>query len=483
MNAEPRGGTQAVPDWRGRTILLVLRTMDLGGTERQVGYLAPWLRRETGARVVVWALERGGPLAARLEAWAWSGNCGAALLEHRGAAKLAALLGLLRGLRRLAPDAILSFNDFPNKVCGALWPWSKAGVCVWNQRDEGREVTGGFLERRALRQVGVFTANSVQGAEFLTGRFGVAAERVTLIANGVRLDPPGRTRDEWRAALGIGPRAVLAAMIANLHHFKDHETLLRAWARVAAANGGDGARLVLAGRPGDTFSFLQDLRRDLGLEKSVHIIGPTDDVSGLLAASDIGVFSSRLEGMPNGVLECMAAGLPVVATRIPGIAAALGEDYPLLAPPADAQALAAGLRSLIGDAGLRRRLGERNQKRAREKFSPAAMGMALCPPSGAVPVEAKWKKQTKLKVLFWPGWWYPSRLDPLSGIFIQRHAQAVSSFCEVAVLFIVPDPGLAKKACRGNTSENSLRVTRIFYRPGRGSRGWPSWPTSSATTA
>lgn len=375
MNAEPRIKPPAAPDWRGKTILLVLRTLDLGGTERQVGYLAPWLRRETGAHTVVWALERGGPLAARLEGQGVEWELRRGILEHRGAAKLAGLFDLLRRLRRLGPDAILSFNDFPNKVCGALWPWSKAAVCVWNQRDEGREVTGRFLERRALSQVRVFTANSVQGVEFLTGRFGVAGERVALIPNGVRLDPPGRTRGEWRAAMGIGPRAVLVTMIANLHHFKDHETLLRAWARIVAENGGDGPRLVLAGRPGDTFAPLQDLRRSLGLEKSIHVIGPTDDISGLLAASDIGVFSSRLEGMPNGVLECMAAGLPVVATRIAGIAAALGEDYPLLVPPADERLLADGLRTLIGDEGLRRRLGEGNQKRAREEFSPSAMGM------------------------------------------------------------------------------------------------------------
>jgi len=375
MGAEPGRQPRAIPDWRGRTILLVLRTLAMGGTERQVGYLAPWLRGETGARVVVWALERGGPLAARLAGRGVEWELRRGILEHRGVAKLAALLGLLRHMRRLQPDAILSFNDLPNKVCGALWPWSKAGICVWNQRDEGREVTGRFLERRALLQVGVFTANSRQGAEFLTGKFGVAAERITLIPNGVRLDPPGRSRDEWRAGMGVGPRAVLAAMIANLHHFKDHETLLRAWALAAAAGGGDAPHLALAGGPGDTFPMLLDLRRSLGLENSVHFIGPTDDVSGLLAASDIGVFSSRLEGMPNGVLECMAAGLPVVATRIAGIAAALGEDYPLLVPPADAKALADGLRALIGDERLRRLLGERNQLRAREEFSPAAMGM------------------------------------------------------------------------------------------------------------
>ncbi len=76
------------------------------------------------------------------------------------------------------------------------------------------------------------------------------------------------------------------------------------------------------------------------------------------------------------------------------------------------------------------------------------------------------EKPTKLKVLFWPGWWYPSRIDPLSGIFIQRHALAVSAFCDVAVLYIVPDPGLARKRVVETTSENGLRVTRIFFRPG-----------------
>jgi len=76
------------------------------------------------------------------------------------------------------------------------------------------------------------------------------------------------------------------------------------------------------------------------------------------------------------------------------------------------------------------------------------------------------EKTNKLKVLFWPGWWYPSRLSPLSGVFIQRHAQAVVSFCEVAVLYITADPGLAKKHVIETASENGLRVTRIFFRPG-----------------
>jgi glycosyltransferase involved in cell wall biosynthesis len=362
------------PDWRGRTILMVLRTLEMGGTQRQVGYLAPWLRDETGARIVVWALERGGQLASLLERHSISWEVHCKLLQHHGAAKLPALLGLLWRIRRLRPDVILSFNDFPNKVCGAIWKFTGAQVCIWNQRDEGREMTGRFLERRALRQVRIFTANSLQGVEFLANQFAVPKERIMVIPNGVNLDPPTRTRSEWRAEIGISPQVILVTMIANLHHFKDHETLLRAWAQIAVENAKAGLHLVLAGQPGDTFTLLHDLCERLSIAKSVHFIGLTDDVSGLLAASDIGVFSSRLEGMPNGVLECMAAGLPVVATRIAGIAEALGEDYPLLVQPGDAPALARNLLTLIYDKELCGRLVEQNQKRAHEEFSVERMG-------------------------------------------------------------------------------------------------------------
>ncbi|MBN2243880.1 MAG: glycosyltransferase, partial [Acidobacteria bacterium] len=150
-------------------------------------------------------------------------------------------------------------------------------------------------------------------------------------------------------------------------------TLLEAWAQVKEGSAGD-VHLVLAGRPGDTAEPLQDLCRRQHLESSVHFIGLTNDVPGLLAASDISVFSSRLEGMSNAVLESMAAGLPVAATRIAGTEEALGADYPLLVQAGDAQGLANALRTLIGDEFLRLRLGERNQERARTEFSVTRLG-------------------------------------------------------------------------------------------------------------
>jgi glycosyltransferase involved in cell wall biosynthesis len=203
--------------------------------------------------------------------------------------------------------------------------------------------------------------------------FGIAAERIHIIANGVQLEPARQAKDVWRARLDAPPRSLLITMIAHLHRYKDHETLLRAWAILQKENTGVATRLVLAGRQEGTHARLLRVGRDLELTDSVLLPGFTDDVSGLLAASDIGVFSSRCEGMPNAVLEYMTAGLPVAATRIAGIAEALGADYPLLVPAGDARALADALLVLVRDQDARRRLGERNRRRARERFSVAAM--------------------------------------------------------------------------------------------------------------
>ena len=71
---------------------------------------------------------------------------------------------------------------------------------------------------------------------------------------------------------------------------------------------------------------VEALIQELKIVSSVRLVGEVPDLANLLGALDLGVFSSRFEGCPNGVLECMAAGLPVVATDIPGIIEAVGSD-------------------------------------------------------------------------------------------------------------------------------------------------------------
>src|SRR5215203_7381277 len=120
-------------------------------------------------------------------------------------------------------------------------------------------------------------------------------------------------------------------MVADLHSNKDHATLLRAWRKIVMTCN---AVLVLAGRHDDAYESLVVLSYELGIERNVRFAGHVSDVPGLLSAVDIGVFSSLSEGCPNGVLECMAAGLAVAGTDIEGLREVTGCSE-LLTPVGD----------------------------------------------------------------------------------------------------------------------------------------------------
>ena len=141
---------------------------------------------------------------------------------------------------------------------------------------------------------------------------------------------------------------------------------------------GVAARLVLAGRLDDTVDALRALISECGIDRCVHVAGPVTDVSGLLAACDLAVFSSRSEGCPNGVLEAMSAGLTVVGTDIAGIREVLGADnQACLVPVGDAAALAATIVRLANDTDARARIGAANRVRTAAVFTPERMCTAM----------------------------------------------------------------------------------------------------------
>jgi glycosyltransferase involved in cell wall biosynthesis len=156
---------------------------------------------------------------------------------------------------------------------------------------------------------------------------------------------------------------MVAVMVANLHGRKDHATLLRAWAYVKERWTLDKPPvLLLAGRIDS--GEAPDLAEALRMGETVRFLGPCHDVSSLLHAADFAVYSSRSEGLPNGILEAMAAGLSVAGTDIPGIREAVGPDgIPLLTPVGDAKAMAATILKVAADSDLRQRLGAANRNR------------------------------------------------------------------------------------------------------------------------
>jgi len=232
------------------------------------------------------------------------------------------------------------------------------------------------MERLALRQFPSLIANSTAGIDFLAGEMGVSRSRISYIPNAVETLEPGLT--DWRTQLVIAPDQLLVLKLANLTRFRDHATLIRAWKIVQDAWQGEAKPvLALAGALGDTFRDVQRIWREARLDTAVRFIGPVQDVSSLIHAADLAVFSSCKEGMPNGVLECMAGGKAIVATDLPGIRNALGPNADeVLVPAADPEALAARILDVMMDPGRRTSLGEANKTRALSEFTAGRMAEA-----------------------------------------------------------------------------------------------------------
>jgi len=359
---------------RGIRMIMLQQSLEMGGAERQGLLLARWLKECHGADIEVWGLEHSGAAAAycenqgipwRLVPWDWRGS---------RREMLTGLLRLLLALRQARPDVLLPYTMPPNIACGLFWRWVGARTCIWNQRDEGRQRFWPWLESRAVRNTPWFVSNSFHASDFLVEKLGVHHPKVEVIHNGIEMAPPVHDRTVWRARLGISAETFVACMVANLHAFKDHSTLLRAWRLVKDSSGTIHPILLLAGRDDGIGAGLLAMVEQLDLSEQVRFLGHVQDIPGLLKASDIGVFSSLKEGVPNGVLECMAAGLPVVATDIPGIREALGADNEqFLAEEEDPPSLAGPVLRFLHDQDLRQSVGQRNLERVREEFSKERM--------------------------------------------------------------------------------------------------------------
>jgi glycosyltransferase involved in cell wall biosynthesis len=362
----------------GARVVFVVGWAVLGGAERQTLGLIRHLI-QTGAHVEVVALtDESGRFRDEVEGERvpWHG----VPLHWDGgrSAKVRKLARLALTLRSLHPDVLVSYTTRPNVVTGLVWRVTGAHLWVWTQHDLARSTKiGPALVTRAARLAPLLVASSYAAADLLVDELGARRDRVRVVPNTVEVAEPIAGRSAWRERLGVDDGTVMATMLGHFHHGKDHATLLRAW-RAVANDAGDGAVLVLAGRDAGGLAAAKALAYDLELGKSVRFLEDVADVGGLLAATDLGVLSSPSESSPNALLECLAAGIPVVTTEAPGITEVLGgHQLAHTAPPGDAARLASALRELVGDSRLREQLGTENARLSRERArEPAAARIA-----------------------------------------------------------------------------------------------------------
>ena len=156
------------------------------------------------------------------------------------------LLKLILLCRRIKPDVIFPFTYPPNIIMGRCWRFTGAHACWWNQRDEGRMFFGRPWEITSLNNCSGILSNSAEGKDFLK-RF--TNKPITIIHNGVEIpeknsNPPASGK-------------IRVVMVANLHGYKDHLTLLKAWSDVIRELGPGKATLILEADPDPRHQKLQ----------------------------------------------------------------------------------------------------------------------------------------------------------------------------------------------------------------------------------
>jgi len=231
-------------------------------------------------------------------------------------------------------------------------------------------ITNRFLLGRRDRVVGV--GEAVRRA--LVAIEGFRAGRVETLYNGADLSAfgaAGADRGATRRQIGVGPADFVIAQVARLDRLKDHATAIRAMGRVVRHC--PSARLVIVG-DGPLAGSIEGLVRDLELDSHVRLLGHRSDIPQLLEAADLALLTSISEGIPLALIEGMAAGLPVVATRVGGVPEVVEEGRTgLLAPAGNDEELSGLILRLAADPASRARLGRAGRERAFEAFSEDRM--------------------------------------------------------------------------------------------------------------
>lgn len=227
----------------------------------------------------------------------------------------------------------------------------------------------GHLDRRTLRRFDAVLAVAPTIRDVLVAD-GVPAGRIHVVHNGLDIEVPAGSHADFRARLGLRPADEVVGTVGRLSAEKAHADLLRAVAMVGQHR--PSAVLVMVG-DGPLRGSLEELTRELHLEARVRFLGEREDVHEILRAFDLFALPSRTEGCPIVLIEAMAHGLPIVATRVGAIPEMTrdGEEARLV-EPGEPAALARAIESLLDDSATRARLGQAAQARYAARFRESA---------------------------------------------------------------------------------------------------------------
>ena len=370
MNAAATTPLHAGDESRIR-VLYCIDNMNVGGTELNAVRTAERLDRTRFALSVLCLKDDNGPLRERYA------SAGIPVTSF----PISTLLGpgfITRGLqlaRFLTAQRIqiVHSHDMYNNVFATTWGrFARTPVIIasrrwWPSLPPRRYRIGNTL---GFRLADCVLANSPSVAATLRDIEHIDPARIVVIPNFVdenAFRPLSRSETAaLRQASAIPDGALVIGIVARLIAVKDHASLLRAVALLVSR--WPGLHLMLVG-DGERRFALQALAQQLGIADHTHFCGQLPHDPNVHGAFDVSVLCSVSEGLPNSIIEAMAAATPVVATRVGGNTDAVVEgETGLLVPPVDPERLAAALDLLLGNSELRSRMGAAGRRRARREY-------------------------------------------------------------------------------------------------------------------
>jgi sugar transferase (PEP-CTERM/EpsH1 system associated) len=288
-------------------------------------------------------------------------------------------LDFWRLMRRLRPTVLHTYNLAALEYAFTA---SMAGVPVRIHAEHGRDASDpqglnpkhNFLRRRIAPFVDRFIPVSEDLNRWLGQVVRIAPAKTLFIKNGVDTDkyaPGGLPAPDspWT------PDDVVIGTVARVQDVKNHRLLVEALAHLRTRHPARSARIKLSiVGDGPLLPAVREQVAALGLQDAVWLPGARADIGALLHTFSVFALPSLAEGTPVSMLEAMACGLPVVASRVGGIPEVIDDGVQgFLVPVGDAEALAEALARYATDPDLRARHGRGGRARVEERFSMRAM--------------------------------------------------------------------------------------------------------------
>ena len=358
-------------------VIIVIDSLDGGGAESQAIKLACGLKKEN-INVILFPLRSGGTLtkqATELDIELIEGN-----LQPRRNIKsfVKGFILLCKTIRLKNPAIVHAFLPLSNFFGSLAALISSAKYTITSRRGL---IKLNYLKKRwrLLDKISNFLSNKIiVNSEAIIDEMvnidSVDLDKVICIRNGINLEKfnvKDYCINDMRSALSLSNSDFAWAKVANFSSIKGHKDLINAFKNIHIKYN---SKLFLIGKDNGTLDELKDLVVTQDLESKIKFLGFRDDIPEILLAMDGYICASHTEGFSNAILEAMASGLPIVATKVGGNPEIIrNEKNGLLVKSKDINAITRAMIKIMEDSHLSQKLSKDALKTVNQKYNTKKM--------------------------------------------------------------------------------------------------------------